>query len=147
MITILIHRLHDLIMRFNSQKSSERLFWRQAIFNLEITNHPQTPINTRSEGFFCFCEYSLWVGCVKFCPRKILENRREVFWIQWDEKGKPHHPSKDKRRGFTLVFVSKRFWTGVPAWRTGNRFALTNFVLIPNLLLTTPREVRNQFYE
>jgi hypothetical protein len=71
MITKLIHRLHDLIMRFNSQKSSERLFWRQAIFNLEITNHPQTPINTRSEGFFCFCEYSLWSREEEICPRKM----------------------------------------------------------------------------
>jgi hypothetical protein len=60
MITILIHRLHDFIMRFNSQKSSEEMFWSQSeFFILEITNHPQTPINTRSEGFFCFCEYSL----------------------------------------------------------------------------------------
>jgi hypothetical protein len=55
MITILIHRLHDFIMRFNSQKSSEELFWSQSeFFNLEITKHPQTRINTRSEGFFCF---------------------------------------------------------------------------------------------
>jgi len=38
---------------------------------------------------------------------------------------------KDKRRGFTLVFERKRFSTGVSAWQTGKRFALTNFVLIP----------------
>jgi hypothetical protein len=40
-------------------------------------------------------------------------------------------PDKNKRRGFTLVFEKKRFLTGVSAWQTGKRFALTNFVLIP----------------
>jgi hypothetical protein len=72
MITILIHRLHDFIMRFNSQKSSEELFWSQSeFFNLEITKHPQTRINTRSEGFFCFREYNLLSREEKISPRKM----------------------------------------------------------------------------
>ena len=38
---------------------------------LKITTHPQTLINTGSEGCFCFREYSLWGSEQKIYPRKI----------------------------------------------------------------------------